>query len=430
MKKNSVNHKKDNRNKDQDLLLQAFGEYRKKIITKKNFESKWEDMKIRYPQINLYKCNFSSIGETVERLFNILDDFGRENDDLTLNLVLPSFYENYHGDLCNRRLLDIFGSRIQFINDENVDFWIYVIKNHIDDINIKEINRYDDKKLGLINVQMGKCKIAFSRDHIIEAERKMSKIGLDRDFVCILAREIRHKEICFNKEKAKEFSAYTCSINAFRKASKYLYDQNMQVVRMGKYENEPCGLENVIDYANDYYDELLDFYLVSKCKFIVDSSGFGFIAGFWGKPLLAINVYLLNYGYESLPVTGYEMIIPQKLWSERKNRYLNLTEIMDVVNVCDINLSNYEKRGIRFEKNSEDELYKAVVEMNQRLDGVWQESEEEQEAVKKFEQILNAWKEKHDFVWARRKVRWKGYQICPYRICWSYLKENMYLLDC
>lgn len=412
-----------------DELLECFLEYRRKIITKKEFENQWENVRSRYSIINLYKCNFSSIGETVPILFNIIEDFEEQNDNNTLNLVLPSFYSYYHGDLCNKRLLDIFGSKIHFIDGRNIDFWSYVIKNHRIEINTKEIDKYKSRRATLIDIRLGECKIGFSKDQEIEAERKMSKMGIDREFVCILARQTNHKEMGFGKAIAREFSVYTCDLTAFGKTARYLGDRGIQVVRMGKYENEECNLANVIDYANNYYDELMDFYLASKCKFIVDSGGFGAVAPFWGRPLLYINAYGLNYGAESFPDTGKDMMILQKVWSERKKRYLTLMESLDLFNVCDLHLSNYEKRGIKLIKNTEEELYSAVVEMNQKVDGVWEESEDERMAVKKFQNIMNIWREKHDFVWTRRREGAKGYQMMPYRICWNYLKNNMYLLD-
>lgn len=420
--------KRQKRAEEPDALLEQFLDYRKRLISKDAFEARWKELKERYSRISLYRCEFVGIGETVPRLFNMLEDLEQEDGD-TLYVVLPYFSRNYHGDLCNKRILDIFGSRLHFVNDSNIDFWIYVIARHRDEIDIAEIDRYRGRKLGLVHVQVGECKIGFSADQIKEAERKMSQMGIDRRFVCILARETNHKKLGWGDDIAKEFSIYTCALDAFRSSVEYLQDQGMQVVRMGKYENEVCDLPGVIDYAGRYHDELMDLYLLSKGKFIVDSGGLGSIAGFWGIPFLNINLYDFHYGAESAPVTGKDMMLIQKVWSERKQRYLTLRESLDVYYVCELHLSNYEKRGIRLIKNTEEEIYHAVVEMDQRLNGRWVESAEERAAVEKFQEIMDRWKEEHDFVWMRRRAGWKGYQMCPYRICWSYLKENMYLLD-
>lgn len=208
----------------------------------------------------------------------------------------------------------------------------------------------------------------------------------------------------------------------------------MQLVKVGKFDGMQSNISELIDYSHEFsaerYDDLMDFYFISKCKFVFGSaSGLTYMAGFFGSPVLVVNTFILVYGAESMPYTGHDMLVLQKFWSQQERRYLNLYEMMNVANRCDIYKSNYDRNGIKLIKNTEKEIYEAVAEMNQKLDGKWIESEEEKEAVKKYFEIINTWEKRHTNVIMRKKLGCNEYQMLKWRICWSYLKNNLYLLD-
>lgn len=123
------------------------------------------------------------------------------------------------------------------------------------------------------------------------------------------------------------------------------------------------------------------------------------------------------------------MYIPKKFWSEEKRRCLNLYEVLNIVDECHVYYSNYREKKVSLIDNTEEEIYEAVMEMNLRLDGKWQESAEEKECMQKYRDIIKRWYKEHSYSKERKKFRMKGYTMNESRISWNYLKDNLYLLE-
>ncbi len=416
----------DNRCKMQEKIL-TFQMYKNFLLFGKQYEKKWRRLQKKYNKVNMIGVEFVSFGETLPRLFTMLQDFGRE-DKRVLNVVLPIFCEAHIGGIHNKRIFDMFERHLYFVRESNIDFWAYVVSNHAESINKKYFYKYNARRPEYISVKLGIPLLPFTNEQVREAEAKMKHMGIKGGFVCLHSRENRVKELEWNVNLLGKTSCRDCDINSFGKASLYMENLGYQSIRMGKYEVKKCSIPGVIDYSNNYYDELMDFYLLSKCKFLIGSdSGLSTSAGFWGRPVLITNVVPICYGFESCPNTGVDMYIPKKFWSEKEKRYLNLYEMLDISNDCDIYDSRYQKRRIVLEDNTQDEILEATKEMNAKLDGCWVTSKEEEADRKQYWRIMDLWKKNHSYVLPRRKYR--GYVMLFQEISYSYLKNNRYLLD-
>lgn len=416
----------DNYPKMQERIF-TFQMYKNFLLFGRRYEKKWERLHKKYNKINVIGVEFVSFGETIPRLFMIMHDFEKA-DKKVLNVVLPVFFDTHIGGIQNKRIFDIFGRNLYFVKESNIDFWAYVVAKHAEILNKKDFHKYYARHPECIAVTLGKPLLPFTKELVREAEAKMKCMGVEGEFICLHARENRVKELEWNVDLLGGTSCRDCDINSYSKASLYMKNLGYQSVRMGKYEIKKCDIPDVIDYSNDYYDELMDFYLLSKCKFLIGSdSGLSTSAGFWGRPVLITNMVPMCYGFESCPNTGFDMFIPKKFWSEKEMRYLNLYEMLDISNDCDIYDARYQKRKIVLRDNTSDEILKATEEMNARLDGCWVVSKEEEEDKQKYWRIMDLWKKEHSYVLPRRKC--KGYVMPFQQISYSYLKNNRYLLD-
>lgn len=416
---------------NQFCVLDRLREYKERLKKYNHFdlrkifiyEKHWKYLKQKYRKIDLYGIEMVSIGETIPRLFNMLEDVNKKD----LSVVLPTFFPYYIGGIYNWRLLDVFRKRFYFIRENNIDFWTYVLCTHIKDINIEEFDKYRDVRIAPTKVTLGRPLLPFSPKEILEGENKIKGMGIQGEFVCLHARENNVKRECFGKWAAYDTKCRDCDINTFIKTSRYLDSLGVQSVRMGKYESKKCRDDKIIDYANKYYDEFMDFYLLYRCKFLVSSNtGISTICGFWGKPVLVTNMIHLCYGGESLPDTGFNMYIPKKFYSKSLKRYLNLYETLDVMDECTIYTSRFVRKGILLEDNTEDEILEATIEFNRRLEGKWVESEKEKEDYELYWKIINCWRKRHKYIKAKLD---KPYTMFFYKLCYSFLKSNVYLLD-
>lgn len=395
----------------------------KNIVT---YEKQWKDLKRKNKRIALYGIQFVSIGETVPRLFNLIQDMDKE-DEKVKYIVLPTFFDYYIGGIYNWRMFDIFAKKVYFIRESNIDFWTYVFLFHINELDLTLFNKYKWAKPGAVKVELYKPLLPFSKEEVLEGEEKLSQMGVKGDFICLNARESNVKTEDFGKRQGYESRCRNCDINTFVKTSKYFGTLNIQSVRLGKYEKKKCDEESIIDYTNYFYDEFMDFYLMSKCKFLVScDTGLVNICGNWGSPVLLTNAVNLCYSWESWPDTGYDMYMPKKFYSRIKKRYLNLYEMLDAMNECIIFTSSYIAKGIILEDNTEDEILEAAKELNERIENRWIESENEKKVYEKYWRIMNQWERDHKYVKARGKDK---YTMCFSKISYSYLRNNLYLLE-
>lgn len=407
--------------------LQKYRHFRLKNIFK--YEKQWYELNRRFEKIIIHGIQFVSIGETIPRLYNLIEDLNHESENI-LHVVLPVFFEYYTGGIYNRKIFKIFGKRIYFIKASNVDFWTYVLYFHLDSIFLEEFDKYKSVRLQPVKISVNHLLLPFNKTECRVGEKKLLEMGIKGEFICVHAREAKVKLADFNQRFANESRCRDCCIDTFFKTSYYFHDKNLQSVRMGKYETRKCDETCMIDYANKYHDEFMDFYLLSRCKFLIGcDSGLNIIGGFFGRPVLATNMITICYGGESLPDTGYDMYMPKKFYSKGKRRYLNLYEMLEMMNDCSMNTSNFLINGIKLEDNTQEDILEAAIEINNRIDHKWIETEEERKHYEKYWAIVKKWKYNHKTVKARERGGFSGYTMYFYKVSYSYLKKNLYLLD-
>lgn len=419
------------------FLCKKMKEYKKRL----QYKAKWSLCKMisykrrakyllkNYNQIYIYGIEFVGIGETLSRLYSYLFD-KMQRDNMSYHIVLPIFFPYYKGGIFNRSIFDLFGQYIHFVKEENLFFWLYMFIKYPYRISLDNFAKYERRKVKVFHIKDGSKIIRFSSEKEVYAKEKMSEMGIQKKYICLHAREVTTKTDNFYPYPDTSFA--DVNINSFRKAYEYIEGLGYQAVRMGKDEKRKCEIEGVIDYANDYYDGFMDFWLIGNCKFLIGcGSGLTSISGFFGCPVLLTNLHVLVDGFEGLPLTKHDLYIPKKFYSKRQNRFLNLYEMLDISNWCGRNNYRFAERGIAVIDNSEEEIKDATIEMNEKMDCVWEETEEERRCMEKYWKIINLWKSRHKTTW-ECKIHGdekQGYIMVFMPICYSFLKRNMYLLN-
>lgn len=419
--------------REDDSLLHMLEQYEEKICNKEIYEKQWKCLRQQYQEIEIYIIEWVSLGETLNRLYQLMCDLQEEASGGKLKVVLPFFFSDYCAkSIFNYRVFDVFEKYLYIINNKNMEFWKYVFTYHRTDIKTSRLNRYCVGRCHSILVDSAMPFIGFSEEQIAEAHKKMKKMGIDGEYICIHARDGGVKKAAFSAERAWQTEARECDINSFQKAVLYFQEKGLQSVRLGKYERQRCTIPGIVDYANKYHDDLMDFYLVANCRFLIGcDSGLTDISTYWRVPHLLTNMVRISNGYEGVFYIKESMYIPKKIWSQEKQRYLNLVERFRIESKYDISERNLKglNLGIQIEDNTEEEIYQAAMELYDRLNGTWVESEEEKEAFSIYWKILDRWKTQHSEIAVRRRIGERGYAMCPLRLSWNYLKNNMYLLE-
>lgn len=233
-------------------------------------------------------------------------------------------------------------------------------------------------------------------------------ISADQWFVCLHVREggfLPHNELIQSHRNA--------SIGNMTTAIEEIVRRGGKVVRMGDKSMTPLPLmRGVIDYAhNALKSERMDVVLCAKAKFFLGcTSGLSFVSMVFGVPIAQANMIPVA----ALSVTKQDISIPKLLWSELESRYLSFNEILSSP-VGDFYFTQqYNKYAIRVEENSSEDIYELTVEMLDRLEEKFIETNEDKKLHEKY---LSFFKPGHYSYGAISHV------------CIAFLRRHQYLFD-
>jgi len=333
----------------------------------------------------------------------------------TQKIIFPENKILYFIDLINR-YIPSYQEHIIYL--KSVDYQI--IKNEPD---------YKNKILGRMPVVSlyptfgahellinSKPQFKFSDEEKHLGEKKLFDMGLT----------IKHKYICFHARD----KAYKNKINAERDWSYHDYrDANIQnylpmanifshkgfhMIRMGSIVAEELKTNNpkIIDYANKFHSDFMDFYLAANCQFFISGvSGACLLASLFRKPNIFINsVQIQTIG----SWTKYDLFIPKKMWLKQEKRFLKLKEMHSDKIISFDRGELFKKEGIEFVENTAEEIIDVVLEMENRINGNWEVTEEEIELQKRFQNTFANCIYKNN----------KHIQIGT-----KFIKDNIFLLD-
>lgn len=152
----------------------------------------------------------------------------------------------------------------------------------------------------------------------------------------------------------------------YEKACLYLSKSRIMPVRIGKaVEVEEHNFE-YLDLSGDGIPDDIAIAAIGTSKFFVSgNSGIVHVAGLFRVPVLALNYIPLRVSdFFSLPKNS--VIIPKLMFDTVNQRYLSLTEMIDISQVFDIHCKNnlFEDNKIEIIENSVVDILNSVVEMN------------------------------------------------------------------
>lgn len=385
-----------------------------------SFEIRFQKNYRHYQKIKLYRLLTERIGEVICRFLNILDDLSIEPN--TFHLFLP---DNNHFDFCNSNLLEIMSRNIEIVNQDNLLFWNYVFDTHADVIDTSTLDLYEARKFITYHNQKNHSFIQFSIEEKNIAEQKLKEIGIPKNYVCIHTRDAEYLDN-LSKKIAKNSDWHyhdyrDINIHNYEEAISYLEKNEIMSVRMGKFTTKPFTYPGCIDYAFLYQDDLLDIYLPSKCKFFVGNpSGLILLPQLFGTPCAIANVTPIIIGEESTSYIDEDIMIPKKMWHIKEKRFLNLKEMFDMDLNCCYRTENYLNHNIKLIENTSEEILDLTIEMNQKLDNTWKETEEMIVLQKKYTSIRDTWLKENNMPTA-------GAFQC--QIGSNFLLKNKFLLD-
>lgn len=304
--------------------------------------------------------------------------------------TLDIFCDGY-GPICNNQLLKmwkrVFRTRKRTLLANGIAKHFSGLANRFSfgGEHIIKTKKHGRDVLGLI--EKGDIYLSFNEDEVSQAKSDMGKMGIGENdsYVCILNRTPDYLEKTFPGRNWDYHKFRSCSINNYMLAADELTKRGHYVIRMGSVVGDLIKTDNIkiIEYAHKgYRTELLDIYLCANCYFFIScGSGLDAVPWFFQLPEVYVNVSSIEYCQTWL---SNSIMIFKKYYLKKEKRFMLVSEMFKSGAGRFHRTEEYENMGLELIENTPEEILDVVDEMDQRLKGTWQTTEEDEELQKNF----------------------------------------------
>lgn len=232
--------------------------------------------------------------------------------------------------------------------------------------------------------------LKFTVQEIEHGQTELIKLGIpsEKSYICFNARETSYLST-HQPEMNWEYHSYRNSdIDTYIPAIERLVSKGYFAIRMGRFVSKKIKTNHsrIIDYAANGGTDFLDMYLSAHCRFFVSGSdGLAFMSIIFGRPIVWINfvpfssIYLVSKGH---------LLIPKKLWLIQEKRMLTFDEMLNTEISTYGRTEQYSKAGIEVINNTPEEIMDVSMEMEERLNGTWEETQEDKILQEEIQRIL------------------------------------------
>ena len=243
-----------------------------------------------------------------------------------------------------------------------------------------------------------KSHLKFTNEEKKIADQFFSKNNITDKIIIFFARDSNYREkklsITVNEAEIRNCSIDTYKYAILNMTNKYT------CIRMGSDPEKKLDIKNkkFIDYSfSNFKSEINDLYILSKSHFIVSSgSGFDQLGIMFRRPVVLVNAVENEYRYNPIFNSPIKLFIPKKIFSHEKKRLLTFREIFEI-GAHNLNkTSKYISRKLSVINNTAEEINDVVMEMDKRLSGDWEETQENINLQSKYWQI-NSFKDMPKF---------------------------------
>ena len=239
--------------------------------------------------------------------------------------------------------------------------------------------------------------LEFTPKEEIDGKKILNKFGFkDGDkFVCLAVRDgaYQRNKISprFRDWSYHDFRNY--NINNFLLAAEELTKRGYFVFRMGSIVEKSFSSKNpkIIDYANsDLRSDFMDVYLGAKCSFCI-STGLGFddVPYIFKRPVALIACPIGDLTPYRVYNENFLFLSKHHVLKKEKRR-LSLSEIFLYGLVTTFETKGFEKKGIKLEENSPEEIKNLALEMVDYLEFNKKLNPKDEELQKTFKNLYAA----------------------------------------
>ena len=211
-------------------------------------------------------------------------------------------------------------------------------------------------------------------------------IGKDQDFVCYATRtESYYLKLISQGVVAKPRSVRNPDEQIYLDVGSKLSEKGLPVIRMGKDLNTSLSEPNaIIDYASTNRTDALDCFLLSKCKFLINgATGIVWFRRLFNMPSLNCDIYDIRNTQ-----TTRDLNLFQRVRFISSGKYATISEMLEMRSEY-ADERHQARLGIELVQNSFSEILDACDEMNQRIDGTWVTTKEDEQLHNEYLNLVS-----------------------------------------
>lgn len=307
-----------------------------------------------------------------------------KNSDKTLDL----FY--YPRKVCNQQLANMWERKLHVLPW----FWLRPLCLVIRTFRCLTPHRVVEGRGGDIDIdnllERLPPHLSFTAEEEARGEAGLRAIGIPTgaSFVCLNIRDSAYLgSSCYDYHNYRD-----SDVQNYVLAAEELADRGYIVIRMGAKVHAAIKSTHpkVIDYAtNGMRSDFMDIYLGAKCAFCISvGSGFDAVPFVFRRPIVYVN--MMPFGLWMSIFRQDLLVITKHHFSTRINRELTLREIFTQDVGFSMSTSEYESKGVKLIENTPEEIRDAVIEMAERLEGIFEPHEDDEFLQRRFWEIFHA----------------------------------------
>ena len=340
----------------------------------------------------------------------VLIRFGPIRSDVIGHYVFDPEYYLCEREIENRKTIDFFYFEFSIPPNEQ---WTLMLRRHLrigsmfrrfDEVNRiipgwrKHFVRLIPKELksrdlnGLLS--RTELHIRFTSNENIRGKDFLNKLGLkpEDQFVCLIVRDSAYKEKWqqgghYGNRDWSYHNYRDSDIDTYKEAAEALAEKGYWVFRMGKKVHKEFEADHtrIVDYANSRYrSDFLDIWLMANCFFCISTgTGLDEVSRVFRRPAVYVN----DLPLQQLVTYDHVISSPKHLFWENTNTRLTLFEHLDN---SYFRTKNYESANIKIVDLTPEEIREAVLEMELKLSGKWQDSFEDRRLQDRFWKLFKS----------------------------------------
>ncbi len=317
---------------------------------------------------------------------------------------------------CNQPLLEMFQRKFKIITIPLPTLLRVLTQLAANNSILKTLNLFTEPKYKVNDFyEFNNCPpmLKFTDNEEKKGKEILKKMNVDNWFICVNMRDKKYLDTVLKKRDESD-DYRNGNIENTIPSLEYIAKQEGYVLRMGAKVEKKLNVENkrIIDYANNWRTEFGDIYLSANCKFFLgDTAGLICLPYIFNHPVALVNVIPLNHP----PINKQSIFIPKKIWFKKENRYLTFKEIIEFEKgKYFTETKDYTQKEYFPHENTPAEILDLVIEMNERLNGTWKTTKEDETLQQKFKSLFPPSSHCYGF---------------PSRVGAVFLRENKKLLD-